>query len=89
MELTVTIEKILDVQDIKKKDGSAITKYGFVGKTQGRYAKLVKFDVFNQERYNAFNLEVGKTFAVSFEAESKEWKGSWFTTLVAWKAVRV
>lgn len=70
-----------------KKDGSSIVKYSFVIDTGGQYAKRVCFSVFGEDRFKQMQLVVGKTYSVSFDVESREWQGKWFTECTSWKCV--
>jgi hypothetical protein len=89
MEITVTIEKILDAQRfVSKKDGQEIVRHGFVGKTDGQYPKMVYFTVLGDDKFNAMSLVVGGRYNVSFDVNSREWNGKWFTDVSAWRCVR-
>lgn len=88
MEISGKCIKILDAQRFtSKKDGSTIVKNGFVLETQGQYPKKVAFGVMGEERFTGFHLVVGESYNVSFDVESREWQGRWFTECVAWRAV--
>ena len=89
MEITVTIEKILEPQSFDKNDGTKMVRNSFVGKTNGQYPKSMKFDVLKPETFEKMRLAVGSEYIVSFDAESREWNGKWFTSLNAWKAVAI
>ena len=86
MEITVTIEKILEPQSFDKNDGTRMVRNSFVGKTNGQYPKSVKFDVLKPETFEKMRLAVGFEYIVSFDVESREWNGRWYTSLNAWKA---
>ena len=86
MEITVTIEKILEPQSFDKKDGTKMVRNSFVGKNNGQYPKSVKFDVLKPETFEKMRLAVGFEYIVSFDVESREWNGRWYTSLNAWKA---
>lgn len=86
MEITVTIEKILEPQSFEKNEGTKIVRNSFVGKTNGQYPKNVKFDVLKPETFEKMRLAVGFEYIVIFNVESREWNGRWYTSLNAWKA---
>ena len=46
---------------------------------------FVHFDFFG-DRANQYPLEVGDTIVLSFDIESREWNGRWFTSIRGWKA---
>lgn len=90
MEITGKVIKILEPQRFtSKKDGSEIVKNFFVIETQGQYPKAIAFSVMGQERWDKMGIKVGSNFSVSFDPESREWNGKYFTDLSAWKAVNL
>ena len=73
----------------QKRDGSQGCTYQFVGETQtGQYDKTIHFQVYGQDRYNAMQLAEGGIYQVSFDIESRPWKDTYITSIIAWKAVR-
>ena len=86
MEITVTIEKILEPQIFDKNDGTKMVRNSFVGKTNGQYPKSMKFDVLKPETFEKMRIAAGFEYIVSFDIESREWKERWYTSLNAWKA---
>lgn len=50
--------------------------------TDGQYPKKVCFNMFGDK---IIPLSIGQEVNVSFEVESKEFNGRWFTNLRAWK----
>ena len=88
MEITIKVTKILEPQGgVSSKNGEPWVKNSFVGETQGQYPKTLCFSVMGQERWDKMAIKVGGNFAVSFDPESREWNGKYFTDLSAWKAV--
>lgn len=88
MEITVTIKKILEAQSgVSSKSGEKWVKNSFVAETQGNYPKMVCFTVMGGETWEKMKIRVGATYNVSFDPESREWNGKYFTDLKAWKAV--
>lgn len=91
MDLNVKIVKILDAQSYVSKSNNQtyVTRF-FVGETTNtQYPKMVAFKVFGEEKFNAMGIVVGGTYNVSFDVESREWNGKYFTECQAWRAVRV
>lgn len=87
MDLQVRIVKILDAQRfVSQKNGETYVKNIFVGETLGQYPKKVAFSVMGEERFKAMNIVVGGSYTVSFDVESREWNGKWFTDASAWRA---
>lgn len=89
MEISVKIIKILDAQSFNSKNGEITIKNTFVGETQGQYPKNIAFSVLGEDKFNQMGIVVGGQYNVSFDVESREWQGKWFTECKAWKAVRV
>ena len=89
MEITGKVISILEPQkSTSKKDGSEIVKHFFVIETQGQYPKKIAFSVLGQDKFNQMGLVVGGTYNVSFDVESREWQGKWFSDVSAWRAIR-
>ena len=90
MEIQVRVKNVLDTQRfVSKKDGSEIVKNTFICETQGQYPKSIAFTVMGEDKYKQMAIVVGGTYNVSFDVESREWQGKWFTEASAWKAVRI
>ena len=88
MEIKGRIIQKLDLQSGTSKAGNAWTKQEYVLETIENFPKKVHFDFFG-ERANQFPLEVGDTINLSFDIESREWNGKWFTSIRGWKAEKV
>ena len=89
MEITGKVIKILEPQRFtSKKDGSEIVKNFFVIETQGQYPKKIAFSVMGAEKFAQMGLVVDGVYNVSFDVESREWQGKWFSDVSAWRAVR-
>jgi|TARA_B110000467_G_C18318262_1_gene483179 hypothetical protein len=88
LELNGTITVISDVQTgTAKSTGNTWKKCGFVVETKGEYPKSVYFTVFGEEKVDnllKFN-KVGQDVDVSFNVESREYNGKYYTDLQAWK----
>ena len=89
MEISVKIIKILDAQSFNSKNGEITVKNTFIGETQGQYTKNIAFSVLGEDKFKQMGIVVGGQYNVSFDVESREWQGKWFTECKAWKAVRV
>ena len=91
MEITVKIGKILEPQSfVSKKDGNTYVTHVFVGETTNtQYPRKVAFKVMGDDRMRNMGIVVGGTYNISFDVESREWNGKFFTECQAWKAVRV
>lgn len=86
--IIVQIEKILEKQTFtSSKTRNVYEKFFFVGKTQAQYPKTIAFSVMGMEKFEKLGIVVGKTYNISFDVESREWNGKYFTDITPWKAV--
>lgn len=83
MELTGKCVAALDIQSGTSKTGNPWRKQEFVIEVGDRYPKKVCFQLFGDRVDDC--PYVGEEVRVSFDAESREWNGKWFTQLNAWK----
>lgn len=83
MELQGKTVAVLDLLSGTSKAGNAFRKREFVIETEGQYPKKVCLQLFGERVNECPN--VGDEVKVSFDAESREWQGRWFTQLSAWK----
>jgi len=67
------------------KAGNSWKKREYVLETQETYPKKVHFDFFG-ERADQYPLSVGQTVKLSFDIESREYNGRWYTSIRGWKA---
>lgn len=83
MELTGKVIAVLDLKSGSSKTGNEWKSQDFVIETDDRFSKKVCFRLFGNRVNDCPN--VGDEVTVSFDAESREWNGKWFTQLNAWK----
>ena len=83
MELKGKVVQVLPLEGGTSKSGNAWQKREFVIQTAGQYPKKVCLQLFG-ERVNECPNE-GDDVKVSFDAESREYNGRWYTQLNAWK----
>ena len=91
MEIKVFVEQVLPVQNFaSKKDGGTISRYTFIGRYRsGQYDKKVCFSCIGTERWTNLNVVVGREYEISFDLDSREWNGRWYTDVMVWKAVMI
>lgn len=90
MEIQVKIIKVLETQSFtSQKTGNVYVKNIFVGQTQGVYPKNIAFAVMGEDKFAQMCIVVGGTYNVSFDVESREWNGKWFTEASAWRVQRI
>ena len=88
MEIEGKIIVKLPLQSGTSKTGNAWSKQEYVLETTEAYPKKVHFDFFG-DRANQYPLEVGDYVRLSFDIDSHEWNGKWFTSIRGWKAEKV
>ena len=86
MELTGKVIKILPLQTGTGKNG-VWKKQEFVLETSGQVSRKVCFSLWGDKIEQA-RLSEGELFEISFDLESREYNGRWYTEAKAWKAAR-
>ena len=85
MEVTGKIIVALPEMSGTSKAGNAWKKREYVLETQETYPRKIHFDFFG-ERADQFPLNVGDVIKLSFDIESREYNGRWFTSIRGWKS---
>lgn len=86
MEIKGKIIAVLEPQGGISKDGNEWKVQPYVLETTDtEYPKKVYFEIFGAERINRYPLEEGDEVTVSFDLESREFNGRWYTTARAWR----
>ncbi|MBQ0070090.1 MAG: DUF3127 domain-containing protein [Bacteroidales bacterium] len=88
MEIKGKIIYKLPLQSGVSKAGNNWSKQEYVLETMENFPKKVHFDFFG-DRINQYPLEVGQVVNLSFDIESREYNGRWFTSIRGWKAEQV
>ena len=90
MEIQGKVIAILEPQRfVSQKNGNEYVTTVFVIETQGQYPKKVAMKVMGEDKFAQMQIAVGGFYNVSFDVESREWQGKWFTECQAWRAVRM
>lgn len=84
MTLTGTITAILNSESGQGKNGEW-SKQVFVIETIGDYPKKVAFTAWNAGVETLSKMRSGQQVTVSFNPESREYNGKWYTDLKSWK----
>lgn len=84
MELTATLVQLLPLQKGVGKNGEW-KKQDVILQTDGQYPKKVCVSFWG-DKINESLLQVGKKLNISFDVESREYNGRWYTDVKAWKA---
>ncbi len=85
MEITGKIIAALPEVSGVSRSGNAWKKKEYVLETQETYPRKVHFTCFG-DNADKIVLSVGQTATVSFDIESREYNGRWYTDIRAWKA---
>lgn len=85
MEIIGKIIQALPEQTGVSKAGNPWKKKEYVLETQDSYPKKVHFDLFG-DKADKYPLSVGQTIRLSFDIESREYNGRWFTSIRGWQA---
>lgn len=85
MEVKGKIIAVLPEISGTSKAGNPWKKREYVLETLENYPKKVHFDFFG-ERADQFPLNVGDLITLSFDIESREYQGRWYTSIRGWKA---
>lgn len=85
MEVTGKIILALPEMSGTSRAGNVWKKREYVLETQETYPRKIHFDFFG-ERADQFPLNVGDTIKLSFDIESREYNGRWFTSIRGWKS---
>lgn len=84
MEIKGKIIVALPEQSGVSKSGNNWKKREYVLETMETYPKKVHFDLFG-DRADQYPLNVGEVVTLSFDIESREYNGRWFTSIRGWK----
>lgn len=85
MEITGKIIQCLPPVEGVSKAGNPWKKREYVLETQEQYPRKVFFNFFG-DRADKYPLNLGDEVTVSFDIESREFNGRWYTDIRAWKA---
>jgi len=85
MELTAKLIQLLPLQTGNGKNG-AWKKQDIIVETDGTYPKKVCISIWG-DKINESVLKIGSQLAISFDVESREFNGKWYTDVKAWKVV--
>lgn len=88
MEIVGKIIQKLPEQSGVSKAGNNWKKQEYILETQEAYPKKVCFHFFG-DRADQFPLEEGKVYTISFDINSREFNGRWYTDISGWKAEEV
>ena len=86
MEVSGKIIQVLPEQGgVSKTSGKEWKLQAYVLETQEQFPKKVHFEVFGEDRIKANPCQLDDVVTVSFDIESREFNGRWYTSIRAWK----
>ncbi|MCG2613082.1 DUF3127 domain-containing protein [Terrimonas sp. NA20] len=83
MQLTAKLVQLLPLQTGNGKNGEW-KKQDVIVETDGQYPKKVCISIWG-DKINTSLLQVGRSLTFSFDVESREYNGRWYTDVKAWK----
>lgn len=83
MQLVAKLIQVLPLQSGMGKNGEW-KKQDIVVETDGQYPKKVCISIWGDKASEAM-LQVGNMLDISFDVESREYNGRWYTDVKAWK----
>ena len=89
MEIQGKVIQILPLQEGVSKTGNPWSVQPFVIETPEQYPKKVHCELFGSDRIKNNPFAIDDNVKVSFDLESREFNGRWYTSVRAWKAERL
>jgi hypothetical protein len=83
MQLTAKLSQVLPLQNGTGKNGPW-KKQDIIVETEGQFPKKVCISIWG-DKINESLLQVGSQLSISFDVESREYNGKWYTDVKAWK----
>jgi Domain of unknown function (DUF3127) len=83
MQLTAKLTQLLPLQTGSGKNGQW-KKQDIIVETEGTYPKKVCISIWG-DKINESVLKIGSQLSISFDVESREYNGRWYTDVKAWK----
>ena len=85
MDIVGKIIQVLPEQSGTSKAGNPWKSQSYVLETQEQYPRKVCFEVFGEERIKNNPCKIDDVVTVSFDIESREFNGRWYTSIRAWR----
>ena len=84
MQVTAKLIQLLPLQTGTGKSGAAWKKQDIIVETPGTYPKKICVSIWG-DKINTGVLQPGTVLDISFDVESREYNGRWYTDVKAWK----
>ena len=85
MEIVGKIIQVLPLAEGTSKTGNPWKSQSYVLETQEQYPRKVCFEIFGEDRIKNNICKVDDLVTVSFDIESREYNGRWYTSIRAWR----
>ena len=86
MEIVGKITQVLPVQEgVSKSTGNPWKIQSYILETLEQYPRKVCFEIFGEDRIKNNPCEIDQIVTVSFDIESREFNGRWYTSIRAWR----
>ena len=85
MDVVGKIIQVLPAQEGIGKNGNPWKVQPYVLETLDQYPRKVHFEVFGEDRSKQNPCDVDQLVTVSFDIESREFNGRWYTSIRAWR----
>ncbi len=90
MELAGRVIAVLEPRSgVAKSSGNPWMIQEYVIETHEQFPHRMCFSLFGEDKISQANIQVGEEINVSFDINSREYQGRWFTDIRAWKVDRV
>lgn len=84
MQVTAKLIQLLPLQTGTGKSGSAWKKQDIIVETNAQYPKKICISIWG-DKIDRSVLQEGAVLNISFDVESREYNGRWYTDVKAWK----
>lgn len=89
MEITGKVIQVLPLQGgTSATTGKPWKVKTFIIETLEQYPRKVAIEIFGEERIKENPAEIDQTVTASFDLESREFNGRWYTSVRAWKVAQ-
>lgn len=85
MEVVGKIIQVLPLQEGVGRNGNPWKLQAYVLETQDQYPRKVHFEVFGEDRIRQNPAALDQLVTVSFDIESREFNGRWYTSIRAYR----
>ena len=85
MDVVGKIIQVLPAQEGIGRNGNPWKVQPYVLETLDQYPRKVHFEVFGEDRIKQNPCDIDQLVTVSFDIESREFNGRWYTSIRAWK----